>query len=255
MIEELKMVRDALQYCKDWYQGGDCIDEALATLDRIIADHIPDASKMAVPDGYALVPIEPTGEMPWIGRDILNALTGGNYTCFVAESIYKAMTSAAPTPAPVDQSKYPYDRSEYVVMPPIRKAEDGTLTTDPQNVDRFTPKHSGSVDSVDDAVIDRIKQPTQPPIDVEALKREVTKANQDVNFTLFNDHIKWVIDYIAAAGYLRAPLPRIEGLEEEIRDDDKLHEIIESHKRLNDPPRLLSKTQQAARAYLKASGV
>lgn len=31
-----------------------------------------------------------------------------------------------------DQSKYPYDRSEYVVMPPIRKAEDGTLTTEQQ---------------------------------------------------------------------------------------------------------------------------
>ena len=36
---------------------------------------------------------------------------------------------------PKDQSKYPYDRSEYVVMPPIHKAEDGTLTTEPQNVD------------------------------------------------------------------------------------------------------------------------
>jgi len=36
-----------------------------------------------------------------------------------------------------DQSKFPYDRSEYVVMPPIRKAEDGTLTTDPQPVDNW----------------------------------------------------------------------------------------------------------------------
>ena len=34
-----------------------------------------------------------------------------------------------------DQSKYPYDRSEYVVMPPIRKEEDGTLTTEQQKVD------------------------------------------------------------------------------------------------------------------------
>lgn len=38
-----------------------------------------------------------------------------------------------------DQSKYPYDRSEYVVMPPIRKEEDGTLTTEPQKVDGFNP--------------------------------------------------------------------------------------------------------------------
>ncbi len=37
----------------------------------------------------------------------------------------------APTPAPTDPSKFKYDRSDYVVLPPIRKNEDGSLTDSP----------------------------------------------------------------------------------------------------------------------------
>ena len=96
---------------------------------------------------------------------------------------------------------------------PYDRSEDGTLTTEP------------------------------PPIDVDALKREVIKANQDVNFTLFSDHIKWAIDYIASAGYLRAPLPRIDGLKESIEWEEKFLPVRRDA------------LMKAGRAYLKASGV
>lgn len=63
MIEDLKQVRDALAaYNTSSTVKHPLIREhgirALATLDRIIADHIPDDSKMVVPEGWKLVPIE-----------------------------------------------------------------------------------------------------------------------------------------------------------------------------------------------------
>lgn len=108
MIKELKEVRNALsdskaEFWDDWHSNmseGDFenhwlimdIDKSLATLDRIIADHIPDARKMVVPDGYALVPIEPTEEMSVEG--IINWTHEGAFV----NKIYKAMISAAPQP-------------------------------------------------------------------------------------------------------------------------------------------------------------
>lgn len=60
MIEDLKQVRDALaEYKIDWRTRAgtiDPLDLCISTLDRIIADHIPDASKMVVPDVWQ--PIE-----------------------------------------------------------------------------------------------------------------------------------------------------------------------------------------------------
>ena len=85
--------------------------DALATLDRIIADHIPDASKMVVPDGYALVPIEPTYEMvkaAWryqylhvgataVEADLLSENRSNNKEQFEMDcNAYKAMLSVAP---------------------------------------------------------------------------------------------------------------------------------------------------------------
>ena len=104
MIEDLKQVRDALEALLNYQQADidgvmvltsrqaihEVSDYVRATLDRIIADHIPDASKMVVPYGYALVPIEPT-------RDMIDAFMGGESGSYIVDS-YKAMLSAAPQP-------------------------------------------------------------------------------------------------------------------------------------------------------------
>lgn len=99
MIEDLKQVRDALGAIRNCYRTHSTISSgvweckikpSLAALDRIIADHIPDASKMVVPDGYKLVPIEPT-------RDMIDAFMGGESGSYIVDS-YKAMLSAAPQP-------------------------------------------------------------------------------------------------------------------------------------------------------------
>lgn len=75
------------------------------------ADHIADVVKMVVPDGYKLIPIEPTEEMLEKGWDEYN--TG----CFAPLSrAYKAMLSAAPTPAPteIDLDALKREVGEYV---------------------------------------------------------------------------------------------------------------------------------------------
>lgn len=129
-----------------------------------------------------------------------------------------------------DQSKFPYDRSEYVVMPPIRKAEDGTLTTEQQNVDdmldAMVNKHKPLKDCLDETQWARHQgyeraindcrnlfasfphidnQPT--PIDVDALKREVNKhlneAYIKTNDENENSIVSSVIDYLAATGRLK----------------------------------------------------
>ena len=110
MIEELKEVRDALAaYNTSSTVKHPLIREhgirALATIDRIISDHIPDDSKMVVPDGYALVPIEPTKEMIWSGIENTEEFVNGDpwygsepLSDGQAEQCYKAMLSAAPQP-------------------------------------------------------------------------------------------------------------------------------------------------------------
>jgi len=116
MTEDLKQVRDALESAKTFLgqtvyvrgYGGPQYSEvcvALATLDRIIADHIPDARKMVVPDGYALVPIEPTKEMIWSGIENTEEFVNGDHwygseplSDGQAEQCYKAMLSTAPQP-------------------------------------------------------------------------------------------------------------------------------------------------------------
>lgn len=103
MIEDLKQVRDALASIAYRPLGGKTEDylcsariqtdarEALATLDRIIADHIPDASKMVVPICFRSLVKYAEWQMNE-GADYHPTLP----SC-VAEC--KAMLSAAPTPA------------------------------------------------------------------------------------------------------------------------------------------------------------
>lgn len=93
MIEGLKQVRDALAaYNTSSTVKHPLIREhgirALATLDSIITDHIPDAtSKMVVPDGYKLVPIE-----------CLEYLADKSKFDVTVTSYVDAMLSAAPQP-------------------------------------------------------------------------------------------------------------------------------------------------------------
>ena len=104
MIEDLKQVRDALERCVFNFELADKdgnfgliqqSNEALATIDRIIADHIPDASKMVVPDGYALVPkkiLESLHQKPVYGNY--------DYQCGYLDCLKdaKAMISVVPQP-------------------------------------------------------------------------------------------------------------------------------------------------------------
>ena len=168
-----------------------------------------------------------------------------------------------------DQSKYPYDRSEYVVMPPIRKTEAGTLTTEPQNVDwdglyKIRDKCSGRV-------LDKLNhwlyandprkagnnpvEQTPPPIDVESLKREVCEkyaCDIEVETAEVRGIIRMLIDHLASAGYLRAPLPRIEGLKEAIEWQDGKYGFYEYNDAFGHFPQVA--TDEAARAYLKLQG-
>lgn len=122
MIEDLKQVRDALELCRfslepyddikprDWSTDRQNLrfahedaKKALSTLDRIIADQTQDARKMVVPDGYKLVPIEPTESVIDAIHDAISGDSEGYdgrmldwYT-----KIYKsAMLSAAPPAQP-----------------------------------------------------------------------------------------------------------------------------------------------------------
>ena len=189
-----------------------------------------------------------------------------------------------------DPSKYPYDRSEYVVLPPIRKAEDGTLTTEPQNVDSipdgnfydikiedcpervyfdsFGNAHYAGTwvqekcskwrlgyvreDIYEQAVS---RQPTPPPIDVESLKREVCEkyaCDIEVETAEVRGIIRMLIDHLASAGYLRAPLPRIEGLKEAIEWQDGKYGFYEYNDAFGHFPQVA--TDEAARAQLKLQG-
>ena len=86
------------------------------------------------------------------------------------------------------------------------------------------------------------------PVDVEKLKREVCDT---VTYDIGKVGAKYasyvvsdIIDHLAASGYLRAPLPKIEGLAEAI-------DILEAHMQdMGDMAVVLI----AARAYQKASG-
>jgi len=100
MIKELKEVRDALAaYNTSSTVKHPLIREhgirALATLDRIIADHIQDVTKMVVPEGFKLVPkkiLESLHQKPVCGNY--------DYQCGYLDCLKdaKAMISAAPQP-------------------------------------------------------------------------------------------------------------------------------------------------------------
>ena len=67
--------------------------------ETVLAKHFPDAAKMVVPDGWQLVPVEPTRDMQKagsafpIGDDGLNLI---NMSFEEVRCVYKAMLAAAP---------------------------------------------------------------------------------------------------------------------------------------------------------------
>lgn len=64
---------------------------------KVKENHIPDASKMVVPDGWQLVPVEPTDEMLVSGQEewVLGK-RGAMEDCEESKAIFKAMLAAAP---------------------------------------------------------------------------------------------------------------------------------------------------------------
>lgn len=61
-----------------------------------IENHIPDTDKMSIPEGYTLVPIEPTKEMHHAARDWSVKLYGKAIGFEASHGCYKAVISAAP---------------------------------------------------------------------------------------------------------------------------------------------------------------
>lgn len=228
-----------------------------------------------VPEGWKLVPIDPADNQ----RRCINNLM---YACGYD------------------------DISEYVVMPPIRKAEDGTLTTKPQKVEEddwrstrgilkpYTLSHPKQepqkVEVVDvDKLANFIRitngenkmgagqlaekiceyltlshpKPAPPPIDIDALKREVCEkyaCDIEVETAEVRGIICMLIDHLASAGYLRAPLPRIEGLEEALKKyeyiaDQEDWELSSEQEWYPVDEFKVRNIVRAARAYLKSSGV
>ena len=96
-----------------------------------------------------------------------------------------------------------------------------------------------------------IPKKERPPIDVEALKREADENGartvyfSDRGWNACIDHLASKYDFVPKGSCLRAPLPRIEGLDDELEiyniPDDQTFEG--------------SAILEAARAYLKASEV
>ena len=85
-----ELLRDVHEYIgtsiphtvSEHYRGCDLLDRIDAVLTGKLPDHIADVSKMVAPEGWQLVPVEPTPEM-------LVAIGG-------AKPRYKAMLAAAP---------------------------------------------------------------------------------------------------------------------------------------------------------------
>ncbi len=78
------------QTISEHYQGCDLLDRIDAVLTGKLPDHIADVSKMVAPEGWQLVPVEPTAYQVLAGR---NAKATDDELCV---TIYLAMLSAAP---------------------------------------------------------------------------------------------------------------------------------------------------------------
>ena len=105
-MNDLKTVRDALRGVRMHKCMFDCdedflkqckeVNKALATLDRMI--------ETPAPQGWKLVPLKPTGTMLMYGIHVQERDEFKNDGYGInAEKIYKAMLSAAPTPAPTER--------------------------------------------------------------------------------------------------------------------------------------------------------
>jgi hypothetical protein len=82
--EALKRVLQTLKF----YEGGFEYSDSMFQVEKALAAPAQDA-KPVVPDGYVLVPVEPTDAMMEVGRDSL----GRGHGMFL---IYESMIKAAP---------------------------------------------------------------------------------------------------------------------------------------------------------------
>ena len=93
-----ELLRDVHEYIgtsiphtvSEHYRGCDLLDRIDAVLTGKLPDHIADVSNMVAPEGWQLVPVEPTAYQVLAGR---NAKATDDELCV---TIYLAMLSAAP---------------------------------------------------------------------------------------------------------------------------------------------------------------
>lgn len=100
---------------------------------------------------------------------------------------------------------------------------------------------------------------SQITVDVAALKREicetVTHNIQKVGAIYAANVVSDIVDHLASAGYLRAPLPRIGGVAKVIEDAEWSFRTAEGDETYAVKYSDLFALIKAAKAYLKASGV
>lgn len=155
---------------------GKIFDAARAYLELQNADHIADAGKMVAPDDYKMVPIEPTEK---ICKAIIEQIF--KYPKNAPEDIYKAMLSAAPTPAPSIPPQHG------VLMP------EGYIKA--IGVTKPTTKLQKDVNLADGVNDCKFETPAPTEIDLEGLKREIVDFVYDYEGNKLGADI---IDHLAA---------------------------------------------------------
>lgn len=95
-----ELLRDVHEYIgtsiphtvSEHYRGCDLLDRIDAVLTGKLPDHIADVSNMVAPEGWQLVPVEPTSEMISAG----NAALAYDCCSGTADEAWPAMLAAAP---------------------------------------------------------------------------------------------------------------------------------------------------------------
>ena len=282
--EDPKQVRDMLVEAGDlmsYYH----LQIALATLDRIIAGeakytiHIPSSDEVEreynifwkeIVEKDGVLDVEQVKkELYDFSRLLRNVsivyceITGGRmsktsydaidviseYNAYVEMLIENALSeSAAPKPAPppIDVEALKREQSYSIDFAPHKhgfvKGWNACIDNLSSKYD-FVPKnHVPAVGKM---------------VDVEALKREIAPIiwrDWDNLIDKEQNAITAIVDHLASAGYLRAPLPRIEGLAEGISATERANNAWVKSTGCEIPDTAKA-VLRAARAYLKASGV
>lgn len=89
MTKELTKLRDALRRVKN--EAASLADAQVIALEALTA-----AQSAQVPEGWKLVPVEPTVEMALAGADVIRNRARGKFVRYVMHDVWAAMLAAAP---------------------------------------------------------------------------------------------------------------------------------------------------------------